>query len=138
MRNTICLLALLPALAACQQKKDGDSNWSEARTEAETAATRFLHAAREACGKGDFQAARIALDSIRVRHPLALDARETGILLLDSINLLDAGRELEHTDSLMAAGEATDSMQARFEDLAYQVKFYRRKLSHDRSKRKKH
>jgi len=138
MKKFLYLLVLLPALTACHKKNPAEANWSHARMEAETMADSLLRDSRRACLRGDYSRARLLLDSIRVHHALALNVREKGILLLDSINLFDARQQLERMDTLMAQSDVSDSVKALFEENAHKVKFYRRKLAHDRSKQKKH
>ena len=89
-------------------------------------------------GQGDWGTARVRVDSIRLRTPLALDAREDAILLLDSVELLSAQAELTHTDSLIQAGVRSDSLTRAFETQMGRVKFYHRKLNYDRGNRKTH
>lgn len=138
MKHIAYLFALILLAASCNSKPAGyRSEWSEARNEAEAGGRKFLQKAREAFARADFHAARVQLDSIRVRHALALEARECGIVLLDSINLGEAQRQLSHTDSLLTAGSAGDSLRAAFEEQANRVKFYARKLANDRSKQKR-
>ncbi|MBR1732279.1 MAG: hypothetical protein IJ729_00850, partial [Alloprevotella sp.] len=98
----------------------------------------WLAEARSAMGQGDWGTARVRVDSIRLRTPLALDAREDAILLLDSVELLSAQAELTHTDSLIQAGVRSDSLTRAFETQMGRVKFYHRKLNYDRGNRKTH
>ena len=69
---------------------------------------RMLSAARNAYIEHDYAAARDTILSLRKRYPLALETRRQAILLMDSIELLDA-----QGDSL-------------------KVEFFRRKLEHDK------
>ena len=69
---------------------------------------RMLSAARNAYIEHDYAAARDTILSLRKRYPLALETRRQAILLMDSIELMDA-----QGDSL-------------------KVEFFRRKLEHDK------
>ena len=68
----------------------------------------MLSAARNAYIEHDYTAARDTILSLRKHYPLALEARRQAILLMDSIELMDA-----QGDSL-------------------KVEFFRRKLEYDK------
>ena len=69
---------------------------------------RMLSEARNAYIEHDYAAARDTILSLRKRYPMALETRRQAILLMDSIELMDA-----QGDTL-------------------KVEFFRRKLEHDR------
>jgi len=71
----------------------------------------MLVQARQAYQSGDYSASRDTILSLRKRFPLAIEARKQAILLLDSVELMDA-----EGDSL-------------------KQEFFRRKLQHDLSRK---
>jgi len=70
----------------------------------------MLVEARAAYVRGDYTSARDTIMSLRKRFPKAFDARRQAILLLDSVELMDARQQ---GDSL-------------------KTEFFRRKLEHDK------
>ncbi len=95
MRKYIYLLLLLPL--ACSKTTPSDEEMGEM----------MLSQARIAYSKGDYDASRDTILSLRKRFPKALGARAQAILLLDSVELM--------------ASEG-DSLKQEF---------YRRKLQYD-------
>ena len=69
----------------------------------------MLNEARAAYAQGNYAAARDTIMSLRERYPRALEARRQAILLLDSVELMDAQQQ---QDTL-------------------KTEFFRRKLQHD-------
>lgn len=137
MRHKLYLLIVLTLLTACGEQKP--SNQSEARIRMEASAQQMLGEARKALSRGDIEAARAAV--LRMRHEcsLALSAREAGILLMDSIDLQAASQALQ--EQVATAQGNADSLNARsaiIEDLNQKVRFYRRKLDHDRKNKQTH
>lgn len=103
---------------------------------------RWLDLARISMRDGDYALARDMIDSLRTRCALALNAREAGIILLDSINLKEARQQLREAEYV--AGQtgldylARDSVDTRLDRARVKVKFYERKLQHDIANRKQH
>lgn len=142
MKNTLPLLALVATLMACGGKGDGTENYSSRRVEMEERGQECLAQAREHLSRKDFKKVRTLVDSMRRTYPLALNAREEGILLMDSLNLAEAQDSLTETDSVLAnetiAEEVRQHYQAKFDELCQKVKFFKRKLHHDKQNMKKH
>lgn len=138
MRNMAMLLAASLLSLSCGQ--GGDSRgWSKARTEMEAAGQTLLSEARAALAVRQFDKARAIVEQMRKECTLALDAREEGILLMDSIDLSQARSQLQRTDSLQLEHPADSHLlQQTIEDLNQKVKFYKRKLEHDKQNRRQH
>ncbi len=135
----LCLCAVLAV--GCGPKKDagivGDA--SEKRIEMEADGRKCLQQAREELAAGRYDAARIQLKQLRDKYPLALNAREEGILLSDSIDLKETEEQFRRTDSLLLAGSGDSvALKAAYEELLRKTKFYQRKLRHDKSKKQVH
>ena len=79
----------------------------------------------------DYTTAVALIDSIRNAFPLALNAREEGILLKDSVLLEQAREELRNAKDI--AGDSID-----MEELQMKVTFYERKLQHDIEQKQAH
>ncbi|EJX08371.1 hypothetical protein, secreted [gut metagenome] len=130
--NTILGLLLLGLLSSsCGDKK---SAYDKEREAAETNGKACLTTARAALAENDFQTAREAVEKMRKEYRLAINARAEGILLMDSINLLEAEHELKIVDKALRDENAKDkdSLQIAFDDLFQKSKFYKRKLEHDK------
>ena len=85
------------------------------KADPEAEGQQMLVEARTAYAEGRYAAARDTIMSLRQRFPKALDARRQAILLLDSVELMDARQQ---GDSLKTG-------------------FFRRKLEHDKGEVKK-
>lgn len=125
-------------LAACQD--DGKKNdWSKARTEMEEKAQICLKEARAALGNADYATARAKVNEIRDQYSLALNAREEAILFMDSVDLQQATADLQRTNSLIRTRpEASDSLKAAAHELSQKIRFYLRKLEHDKQNKQEH
>lgn len=134
----LILCATFLVIGCGKSVRDTGSIQSEKRRADESRAAIWLKEARKAVSVNDFQRGRILIDSIRRETRLALDAREWSILLLDSIELREAQIDLGRTDSMVQYGINTDSLTQVFEELVRRVKFYQRKLEHDRTNWRKH
>lgn len=95
----------------------------------------ILAKSRDALARQDYETARREVGQLRTRCKLAYDARNAGILLLDSIEIADAQSRLaevrlqiEHTET------PSDSLQALQEELSMRVNFFKRKLTHDKNR----
>ena len=132
MRNVALALLLGLTLAACKEKEDPEVKGND-----------FLYRARLELNAGNYEEARQLVKQMREQVPLALNARESGILLMDSINLAEAQEELHRIDSIMRVTPQTDkigsdTMSNHFDNACQKVKFYQRKLQLDRKKREQH
>ncbi len=96
--------------------------------------------ARQLLSEGNYDKARVMIDTLRANYPLAFNAREEGILLLDSIEIANAQKDLQNAVSGLAAAQNgfTDSLQFSKEEAEQKIKFYTKKLSHDKANFKKH
>ena len=137
-RYTLFLFAVL--LVACNSSAPQQS---EARQKDEAKAKDVLLNARTAFQQKHYDDARKQLRSLRRNCPLALNARESGILLMDSIEISATSDRIREIDSLVQIetqqkGKVSAPTQAQFEELCQQAKFYHRKLQHDLEHRKQH
>ena len=103
---------------------------------------RWLTMARASMRDADFSLARIYVDSLRTRCRMALNAREDGILLLDSIDLAEA-REQLHRAEYMASQTgldyiARDSVDTNLDRAKAKVRFFEKKIEHDKVNKTQH
>jgi hypothetical protein len=102
---------MVAALAACN---DGG----------EKKAALHLTRAEQALAQGDFNEAKLQIDSIRLMYPKAFEARKQGIKLMQQVDLQEQQRTLVYLDSMMAVKQTQlDSIQSEFvleKDTAYQ------------------
>ncbi len=122
------LLLAVPVLllAACESKKDAELAASVA------AGHGLIEEARVAYRAGDYDKALVLIDSVRVAHPRAMNAREDGILLKDSVEMAKAEMELKQlADTGNDNAELWDEAQRK-------LKFFARKLQYDKEQRKQH
>lgn len=102
----------------------------------------WLSRARQALADSDFVEARAAIDSLRTLCAEAFDAREQGILLLDSIELAQARRELLAAEAAATRPNldiyARDSADVNLDRARTKVRFYERKLLHDQQNAPNH
>lgn len=125
-------------LSSCNKAKD-------VRAVDEEAGCRSLAGARSAFYAKHYDEARDSIMSLRQNHPLALEARKQGILLLDSIELfaaqdsLDALNmvaqrqymsSLDNPDALLQLDSAT--YVDEHERLDMKIKFFERKIQEDK------
>lgn len=128
------IVAILLTLGACGS--------SSPEPDYEKMGLRWLNLARMSMRDGDYALARAMIDSLRSRCAPALNAREAGIILLDSINLKEARQQLREAEYV--AGQtgldylARDSVDTRLDRARVKVKFYERKLQHDIANRQQH
>lgn len=101
------------------------------REKAELGGAQLVSQAREAFVTANYTTAVALIDSIRNAFPLALNAREEGILLKDSVLLEQAREELRNAKDI--AGDSID-----LEELHMKVTFYERKLQHDLEQKQTH
>lgn len=133
-------ICFLSALAACIFSACGNSE--PTAEEIEQKGQEWLRKARVSLADADFGLARIYIDSLRERCPLALNAREEGIILLDSIDMIEAIEEL-HQAEFMANQQgldyiARDSVDTNLDRAMMKVKFFQKKIRHDVANKKQH
>ncbi|MDO5075039.1 MAG: hypothetical protein Q4D66_04070 [Bacteroidales bacterium] len=122
-------LSLFLFLTACQPSA---KEQSERRQQDEAAALPLLATARVALAKKDFKTARITIKTLREEYPYALSARETAIVVMDSVDLVEAQEQLMRQDSLLRNCAGSCKLrQAKYDELVQRVKFYQRKIRHD-------
>ena len=109
----------------------GCGNALTEREKAELGGVQLISQAREAFVTADYTTAVALIDSIRDAYPLALNAREEGILLKDSVLLEQAREELRNAKDI--AGDLIDMV-----DLQLKVTFYERNLQHDLEQKQTH
>lgn len=109
----------------------GCGNALTEREKAELGGAQLINQAREAFVGSDYTTAVALIDSIRNAFPLALNAREEGILLKDSVLLEQAREELRNAKDI--AGDSID-----LEEIHMKVTFYERKLQHDLEQKQTH
>lgn len=134
-------LGLTILLTACHS---GGSQASNRRRQAEEQARRFLSEARAHLQQRNFIKARQRIEEMRDSCRYALQAREEGIVLLDSVELLMAQQHLREIDEKWQAAQRQPSkadaerLHQQFDETCRQVKFYQRKLQHDKQQRRSH
>ena len=124
MKKVTLLLVGAAVLVGC-------GNTLTEREKAELSGAQLISEAREAFVGADYTTAVALIDSIRAAYPLALNAREEGILLKDSVLLEQAREELLNAKEI--AGDTID-----MEELQMKVTFYERKLQHDIEQKQAH
>lgn len=130
----LALTSLTALTTSCgESKENAHADWSEARQQQEEKGQTLLADARRALAHKDFATARNQIKTLRRDCAIAFEARGEGILLLDSIDLQEALDGMAAADSLQqSATVPADSARAVLEEYAQRIKFFRRKLEHDR------
>lgn len=87
-------------------------------------AGKLFQRAELAFASGDYNLARLQIDSIRTYYPKAVDVRKAGIQLMQQIDLQEQQKTLTYLDSMMVVKQAEfDSIKGNFvleKDTAYQ------------------
>ncbi len=126
IKSQIGLAIVMLGLVACGSKQD-------VRLAASIEAGRALiEEARGAYQRGEYDLAVELIDSVRSAHPRAMNAREDGILLKDSVELAKAELELKR----LADDNNHDA--ELWEEAERKIKFFARKLQYDKEQRKAH
>ena len=122
---------LLASAAGCKEKND-----------VEAAGQTCLSDARVALSINDFRKAKSCIDRLRKEYPLALNAREEGILLLDSIDLAEARVQLKESERQANRPNLSnierDTLGINLDRAQQKVKFFLKKLEHDKAAKKRH
>ena len=134
MRKTLYTLLLPIIVCSCTGQEDKEEEY----------AGRMLNAARTLMTEGNYVAAKDSILAMRETFPTAFKARATGIIVMDSIELLAAQDTLAIMDSTLRAEkrrghnaeyyrQRTDvfHLKQRFDELGAKVKFYLRKIEVD-------
>lgn len=88
MKKLIILACTAMLLAACGN-------------DVEKKASEKLVAARTAFGQGDYNEAKLQIDSIKVLYPKAFEARKEGIKLMQQVELKEQSESLAYLDSML-------------------------------------
>lgn len=131
---SLVLLVSAVIVSSCgDAKENAHADWSEARQQKEARGQELLAASRRALAAKDYAAAREHIMTLRRDCDIAFTARNEGILLLDSIDLQQALDGMVAADSLQQTASApADSTRAVIEEYTQRIKFFRRKLEHDK------
>ena len=134
------LLLLFLLCFGCQEKT---SKISVHRQNDEIAGAQALDNARRRLNARDYEGARRIIRTMRHTHPLALTARENGILLMDSIDLVAAREAILQAERSASADTVTHTAQRggnnrQRMELYRRLRFFERKLQHDFRQRKSH
>ena len=117
--------------SACGQKNNSEVGGQACLTEA-----------RKAFKSNDFSSARNCIEKMRKEFPMSLNAREEGILLLDSINLAEARVQLEVWQEKMGQSGllriSQDTLSFNLDEAQQKVRFFEKKIEHDKTKVKHH
>lgn len=132
MKRTVLLLLCAVLFAACGSKSNPEEE-----------ANRFLDMSRASFLAGDYDMAKACIDSMRAKFPRALNAREAGIILLDSINIAQSKAELQAMEEEMSRivnpdKIAKDTLDFYHDEAVQKVRFFERKLQHDIQNKKSH
>lgn len=132
MKHFLLALAVGLSVTACKNEPSPEDIGND-----------YLSRARVQLKASNYDAAREEIKRLREEVPRAFNAREAGILLMDSINLAEAQEELRRVDSVMrvtpeADKVGFDTVSNHFDNACQKVKFYQRKLQLDRKKREQH
>ena len=80
---------------ACLLGACGNSDEEKAQT--------FLQAAESAWQAGDYNSAKLQIDSVRILYPKAFEARKQGVKLMQKVELDEQRKSLVYLDSLYQA-----------------------------------
>lgn len=110
MKKAILLACLCGALAACEN--------------VEKKAALKLAEARAAFEAGNYNEAKIQIDSIKLLYPKAFDTRRQGIYLMQEVELAEQNKTVAYLDSMLAIKQQEfETMKSKFvleKDTAYQ------------------
>ena len=98
----IGVCALLVLLASCGNSEEKKANLK-------------LDAARTAFAEGDYNEAKMQIDSIKILYPKAFEARKAGIALMQQVELKEQTESLVYLDSMMQVKqEQFDEIKSKF------------------------
>ena len=122
---------MLVSATGCKEKND-----------VEAAGQACLKDARTALGANDYAKAKDCIAKLRKDFPLALNAREEGILLLDSIDLAEARVQLAECERQANRPNLSnlerDTLGINLDRAQQKVKFFLKKLETDKAGKKQH
>ena len=101
MKNVFLFIVLCLACLAC--------------TDVEKQAAERLNMAQQAFAAGDYNEAKLQIDSIKILYPKAYNARKAGIGLMQEVELKEQQRSLAYLDSLLSTKQAEfNAMKGKF------------------------
>lgn len=122
----VVILISIAVVAACESPREKELREDILAGEA------LIEEARKAFRAGEYGESIELIDSLRRAYPRAMNAREEGILLKDSVELAKAELELKSL-------EANGCMDAElWEETRRRLQFFVRKLQYDKERREVH
>jgi hypothetical protein len=101
MKNVFLFIVLCLACLAC--------------TDVEKQAAERLNMAQQAFAAGDYNEAKLQIDSIKILYPKAYNARKAGIGLMQEVELKEQQKSLAYLDSLLSTKQAEfNAMKGKF------------------------
>lgn len=101
MKNVFLFICLCLACLAC--------------TDVEKQAAERLNMAQQAFAAGDYNEAKLQIDSIKILYPKAYNARKAGIGLMQEVELKEQQKSLAYLDSLLSTKQAEfNAMKGKF------------------------
>ncbi|MBO5795985.1 MAG: hypothetical protein J6R28_04980 [Bacteroides sp.] len=101
MKNVLLFIGLCLACLAC--------------TDVEKQAAERLNMAQQAFAAGDYNEAKLQIDSIKILYPKAYNARKAGIGLMQEVELKEQEKTLAYLDSLLSTKQAEfNAMKGKF------------------------
>lgn len=101
MKNVFLFIVLCLACLAC--------------TDVEKQAVERLNMAQQAFAAGDYNEAKLQIDSIKILYPKAYNARKAGIGLMQEVELKEQEKTLAYLDSLLGTKQAEfNAMKGKF------------------------
>ncbi len=132
MKQYIFIFFALLSLLSCNNSKN-DKGYSQIRQQHELEAEAYLEKARALLKNNSFEEARSAIVELRSKCPRAISAREAALITMDSIDLAEAKAHLVEATEMQTNDSISADVQTKLvEELCQKIKFYQRKLDHDR------
>ena len=101
MKNVFLFICLCLACLAC--------------TDVEKQAVERLNMAQQAFAAGDYNEAKLQIDSIKILYPKAYNVRKAGIGLMQEVELKEQEKSLAYLDSLLSTKQAEfNAMKGKF------------------------
>lgn len=137
MKSKILILTIIIACISCTNKQQKYEDEGHV----------YISNARKALSKGDYKKAMFYIESLRTECPRALNAREEGILVMDSAQMYEARVQLDSMSKvveafrLVADSTSPADRQKLFnndillDEAVAKVMFYEKKIEHDKNKK---
>lgn len=149
MKKTLPLILLVLLICACSDRKEAHPD---------SGAWQLLHAARTLMSEKSYDAARDSVLRLRRQFPKAFEARTAGIIVTDSIELLEAQDSLMVLDSILQTEKAyfgtlqkrnnrgnnaeyytqrtkVFHLEQQHDEVCAKIKFYMRKIELDKTEK---